>query len=76
VADIGKLHFSGVPAWFLWLFVHLMLLVEFENRVVVFIRWAFQYFTFNRGSRQLRAEGPVRLPLTTGVRDDTTGKRD
>ena len=76
VADIGKLHFSGVLAWILWLFVHLMLLVEFENRVVVFIRWAFQYFTFNRGSRQLRAEGPVRLPLTTGVRYDTTEKRD
>ncbi|MCX5852401.1 MAG: NAD(P)/FAD-dependent oxidoreductase [Deltaproteobacteria bacterium] len=77
VADIGKLHFSGVPAWILWLFVHLMLLVEFENRVVVFIRWAFQYFTFNRGSRQLRAEGPVRLPLTTSsVKDDTINNRD
>jgi NADH dehydrogenase len=65
VADIGKLHFSGTLAWLLWIFIHLMLLVEFENRVVVFIRWAFQYFTFNRGSRQLRTEGLLKLPLTS-----------
>jgi NADH dehydrogenase len=65
VADIGRLHFSGTLAWLLWIFVHLMLLVEFENRVVVFIRWAFQYFTFNRGSRQLRTEGLLKLPLTS-----------
>jgi len=65
VADIGKLHFSGTLAWLLWIFIHLMLLVKFENRVVVFIRWAFQYFTVNRGSRQLRAEGLLKLPLTS-----------
>jgi NADH dehydrogenase len=65
VADIGKLHFSGTLAWLLWIFIHLMLLVKFENRVVVFIRWAFQYFTFNRGSRQLRTEGLLKLPLTS-----------
>jgi NADH dehydrogenase len=65
VAYIGKLHFSGTLAWLLWIFVHLMLLVEFESRVVVFIRWAFQYFTFNRGSRQLRTEGLLKRPLTS-----------
>jgi NADH:ubiquinone reductase (H+-translocating) len=35
----------------LWLFVHLMYLVEFQNRLIVFIRWGFQYLTFNRGAR-------------------------
>lgn len=77
VADIGKLHFSGFTAWLLWLFVHLMLLVEFENRVVVFIRWAFQYFTFSRGSRQLNAEGLLSLPLTNcdiDTKEGTSGK--
>lgn len=69
VADIGRLHFSGTLTWLLWIFVHLMLLVEFENRVVVFIRWAFQYFTFNLGSRQLRFEGLLKLPLTSNAID-------
>ena len=51
VADFGKVHFQGVIAWLLWLFVHLMYLVGFGNRVIVFIRWGFQYLTFNRGAR-------------------------
>jgi NADH dehydrogenase len=47
------------PAWLLWLFVHLMYLVEFENRVLVFFRWAWNYFTRHRGARLIahRASG-------------------
>jgi NADH dehydrogenase len=51
VADFGWLHVSGYPAWLLWLFVHLMYLVEFDNRLIVFIQWAWNYFTRNRGAR-------------------------
>jgi len=51
VAQIGKLHMSGLLAWLVWLFVHLMYLVEFSNRVVVFVQWGFLYLTFNRGAR-------------------------
>lgn len=51
VADFGKLRFSGILAWLLWLFVHIMYLVEFSNRVLVFIHWGFLYLTFNRGAR-------------------------
>ena len=51
VADFGRLHFHGWPAWLLWLFVHLMCLTRFRNRVLVFIRWGFQYLTFDRGAR-------------------------
>jgi NADH dehydrogenase len=51
VADFGFLRFHGVIAWLLWLFVHLMYLVQFRNRVIVFIRWGFQYLTFDRGAR-------------------------
>lgn len=51
VADIFGFHISGLPAWLVWLFVHLMNLVEFSNRVLVFIHWGFLYFTFNRGAR-------------------------
>ena len=51
VADLRGVRFSGYPAWLLWLFVHLMFLVEFQNRVLVLIQWAWHYFTRNRGAR-------------------------
>ena len=51
VADFGRWHFHGWPAWMLWLFVHLMYLAQFRNRLLVFIRWGFQYLTFDRGAR-------------------------
>lgn len=56
VADIGPLHFSGLPAWLAWLFVHLMYLVGFQNRVLVFVQWAFHYFTCHRGARLIAPE--------------------
>jgi NADH dehydrogenase len=51
VARIRGLHLSGFLAWLIWLFVHLMYLVEFSNRLLVFIQWGFLYLTFNRGAR-------------------------
>jgi NADH dehydrogenase len=51
VADLGWFRFSGLPAWLVWLFVHLMYIVGFENRLLVFIQWAWSYFTWNRGAR-------------------------
>jgi NADH:quinone reductase (non-electrogenic) len=57
VADFGKVRFSGYPAWLLWLFVHLAFLIEFENRVLVMIQWAWNYFTRNRGARLITRSG-------------------
>ncbi|HEY7392585.1 MAG TPA: NAD(P)/FAD-dependent oxidoreductase [Bryobacteraceae bacterium] len=51
VADIFGLHLHGLPAWLVWLFVHIMYLVQFQSRVLVFIQWGFQYLTFSRGAR-------------------------
>jgi NADH dehydrogenase len=51
VAWIFGLQLSGLLAWLVWLFVHLMYLVQFQNRVLVFIQWGFQYVTFSRGAR-------------------------
>ena len=51
VADFGKIRFSGLFAWLAWLFVHLMYLVEFENRLLVLMEWAYNYVTRNRGAR-------------------------
>jgi len=51
VANIFGIHISGFPAWLVWLFIHLMYIVEFKNRVLVFIQWGFEYLTFSRGAR-------------------------
>jgi NADH:ubiquinone reductase (H+-translocating) len=57
VADFGALHFSGPFAWLAWLFIHLMYLVGFENRVLVLIKWMYNYFTHNRGARLITGGG-------------------
>ncbi len=51
VAFRGNIQFSGLFAWIVWIFVHLLYLVGFENRILVSIQWAFNYFTFNRSAR-------------------------
>jgi NADH dehydrogenase len=51
VADLNFVHFSGLPAWLAWLFVHILFLVGFRNRFVVLFQWAWAYFTFNKGAR-------------------------
>jgi len=51
VADLHLLHLSGLPAWIAWLFVHILFLVGFRNRVVVLVQWAWAYLTFNKGAR-------------------------
>ena len=51
VAHIGKWHFSGYPAWLAWLFVHLVFLVGFRNRLSVFVQWVYSYLTYKRGAR-------------------------
>lgn len=51
VAQIGKLKLSGLIAWLTWLFVHLLYLAEFDNRVLVFLQWMWNYFTYWRGVR-------------------------
>lgn len=51
VAAFGKLHLSGTLTWLLWLFVHLLYLVGFRNRLTVLIQWGYAYFTYQRGVR-------------------------
>lgn len=51
IADFGKVRFSGRIAWLLWLFVHIMYLVGFRNRLSVFIQWAYSYLTYAGGAR-------------------------
>ncbi|MEY2547013.1 MAG: hypothetical protein QOG48_2130, partial [Verrucomicrobiota bacterium] len=51
VADLRVVHFSGWPAWLAWLFVHVIFLVGFRNRMAVLFQWAWAYVTFNKGAR-------------------------
>jgi len=51
VADLNLVHLSGLPAWLVWLFVHIIFLVGFRNRLAVLFQWAWAYFTFNKGAR-------------------------
>jgi NADH dehydrogenase len=51
VADIRGLRLSGLPAWLLWLFVHIFFLIGFRNRVAVILQWGWSYLTFRRGAR-------------------------
>jgi len=51
VADIWKLHFGGLLAWLIWIFVHVFFLIGFRNRVLVLLQWAWSYVTYSRGAR-------------------------
>ncbi|AIG30678.1 NAD(P)/FAD-dependent oxidoreductase [Flavobacterium psychrophilum] len=51
VVDLPKYHFSGVFAWFVWMFVHLFSLIGFKNRAVVFLNWVYNYIRFDREGR-------------------------
>jgi len=51
VADLKFVHLSGLFAWLAWLFVHIVFLVGFRNRLLVLIQWAWAYITFDKGAR-------------------------
>ncbi|MCA0456961.1 MAG: NAD(P)/FAD-dependent oxidoreductase [Chloroflexi bacterium] len=60
VADLGKLHFTGFIGWVLWLFIHLLYIVQYQSRILVLIQWAWNYITRNRAARLITGEH--RLP--------------
>lgn len=66
VADFGFVRFGGHFAWITWLLVHLMYLVGFQNRLVVFLKWAYEYLTFNRGARLITGESTAAQDRAAG----------
>lgn len=60
VAQIRKIHISGYFAWLAWLFIHIMFLIGFRNRIIVMIQWAWSYLTYERGARLIT--GDTTLP--------------
>ena len=60
VANIFGLHLSGLVSLLVWLFIHLIYIVEFQSRIIVFIQWGIQFVTFSRGARLIT--GDTRMP--------------
>jgi NADH:ubiquinone reductase (H+-translocating) len=56
VAEIGWLRLTGFVAWLAWLFVHIMYLVSFTNRILVLFQWFYNYLTRNRSARLITGE--------------------
>lgn len=65
VAQFGRIHISGYIAWLSWLFVHIFFLIGFQNRLLVFIQWAWSYVTYERGTRLIT--GSTKLPGWTAA---------
>jgi NADH dehydrogenase len=59
VANVFGVHLSGLPAWMVWAFIHLAYIVEFQSRIVVFMKWAIQDITFSRGARLITGVAPT-----------------
>jgi NADH dehydrogenase len=57
VADFGRFRLTGAVAWWFWLFVHILYLVGFRNRISVLVQWAYAYFTYQRGARLITGRG-------------------
>jgi NADH dehydrogenase len=74
VAEFGKLHISGFIAWLAWLFVHILFLIGFRNRLLVFIEWAWSYVTYERSARLIT--GSTQLPGWTDLRSQGSHLRD
>ena len=51
VVDLPNFKFSGVFAWFIWMFVHLLFLIGFRNKMTTLLNWIFNYFTYDRATR-------------------------
>lgn len=75
IANIFGLHLSGLPAWLTWLFIHLMYIVEFQSRVLVFVQWGFEFLTFSRGARLITGKAATdSLVQPESMRDTGDGR--
>ncbi|HTR42930.1 MAG TPA: NAD(P)/FAD-dependent oxidoreductase [Pseudomonadales bacterium] len=60
VAWLKRIHLSGYLAWLFWLFVHIVFLIGFRNRVAVLLNWMYSYLGYKRGARIITAEASAR----------------
>jgi len=75
IANIFGLHLSGLLAWLTWLFIHLMYIVEFQSRILVFVQWGFEFLTFSRGARLITGKAATdSLVQPESMRDTGDGR--
>jgi len=74
VAQFGKFELSGYFAWLAWLFVHILFLIGFRNRLLVMIQWAWSYLTYERGARLIT--GSDELPGWTQPNSPPSAEKD
>jgi NADH dehydrogenase len=67
VANVFGVHVSGLLAWLMWLFIHLIYIVEFQSRILVFVQWGFEYLTFSRGARLITGESASDSPAKSST---------
>lgn len=63
IADLNWIGLSGLPAWLIWIFVHLLNIVEFQNRLLIALQWGWLYLTWDRSSRLITGKNPLPLDL-------------
>ena len=74
VADVFGAHLSGLIAWLVWVFIHLMYLVNFQSRVLVFTQWAIQDLTFSRGARLITGAASTDFNFTQDSSEMRSGR--
>jgi len=67
VAQVGPFKFSGYMAWLAWLFVHLVFLVGFRNKIAVLLQWTYGYFSYKRGARIITNVAPIPEDASTSI---------
>jgi NADH dehydrogenase len=70
VANVFGVHLSGLPAWLVWVFIHLMYIVEFQSRIIVFMKWAIQDLTSSRGARLITGVAPTDFNFDPEIASD------
>jgi NADH dehydrogenase len=75
VADFGRFTLTGYVAWWFWLFIHILYLAGFRNRLVVLVEWAYSYFTYQRGSRLITGSEQRAAGETAQAAEPTSAAR-
>ncbi len=70
VAVFGRLQIAGFLAWVTWIFIHLWYIIEYDNKLMVMIQWAWNYFTRKRGARLITGVRPYALVDISPSQDD------
>jgi NADH dehydrogenase len=76
VAQFGKVHISGYLAWLSWLFIHILFLIGFRNRVLVMLQWAWSYLTYERSARLITDESRVSAVPSMQYAEEAAAGRD